>query len=347
MVDTVRRYADTVLTPAALRTDREGIPAQRVAELAELGLLNHLAAKEFTGAAVGLGADRLIREILAGACMNTWLLWAQHAPLVQKLAKLHASGAPLSDIAYEVLRGSVLVGAGISDVRRYPGEYIAATRTGGGWTFSGTISWVTGWELSQILVIAGVDPSTERVVTALVPVSERMTPMVLQLSALGGSRTQRVTLNEVVVRDRDVIAVETLGRWRDKDLGMSSDAQSQHFGLAYTVLGELDTDADAGARSVAQVWRPRIDEIRSTAYALADEVTARDDGRHRVRERLAAKVAIGDALSALTRALLVARSGRGLGLGDTAQLHARSALFLHVQGQSADVRAAQLNALAR
>jgi hypothetical protein len=42
----------------------------------------------------------------------------------------------------------------------------------------------------------------------------------------------------------------------------------------------------------------------------------------------------------------VARSGRGITLDDTAQLHARSALFLLVQGQSADVREAQLARLA-
>lgn len=59
------------------------------------------------------------------------------------------------------------------------------------------------------------------------------------------------------------------------------------------------------------------------------------------RERLAAKVAAGEALAALTRALVVARAGRGPAGDDTARLHARSGLFVLVQAQSADVRAAQ------
>ncbi|WP_156750304.1 acyl-CoA dehydrogenase family protein [Mycobacterium sp. 852013-50091_SCH5140682] len=345
LVGVVQRYADEVLRPSALQTDRHGIAPKRVAELAELGLLNHLAPEEFGGAAVDLASDRRIREILAGACLNTWLLWVQHAPLVQPLAKQHADGTTLSDRARDVVHGRLLVGAGLSDVRRYPDHYVAVERRTNEWVFSGTISWVTGWGLNQALAVAGVEPLTETVVTALIPVSGDTVAAELDLSAVGGSRTQRVTLNDVRVPDRDVISTESVAHWRRQDLGMSSDAQSHHFGLAYAVLDELDTEPDAQARAVSAGWRPRIDAIRQQSYALADEVLARDDGRHRVDERLAAKVAIGDALATLTRALVVARSGRGIRLDDTAQLHARSALFLLVQGQSAAVRTAQLEHL--
>ncbi|MFE9787063.1 hypothetical protein ACFYO7_16950 [Nocardia salmonicida] len=70
-------------------------------------------------------------------------------------------------------------------------------------------------------------------------------------------------------------------------------------------------------------------------------------GPHRLDERLVTKVASGEALSAISRALLITRSGRGLGGDDTAQLHARSVLFVRVRGQTADVRRAQLAALPR
>ena len=58
------------------------------------------------------------------------------------------------------------------------------------------------------------------------------------------------------------------------------------------------------------------------------------------------KVAGGEALGTLTRALVVARSGRAVAADDTAQLHARSAMFTLIQAQSATVRGAQLAALA-
>ena len=345
-VQAVQRYADSVLVASALRTDRDGIGTARVSELANTGLLNHAATGEFGGAAVDPNGDRRIREILAGACLNTWLLWAQHAPLVQLLGKRHSAGQQLSDLAYEVLRGRLLVGAGISDVRRYPAHYVAAARRAGGWTLSGTISWVTGWGLVRALAVAGVEPATESVITALVPVGERTTASVLDLSAVAGSRTERVELRDVEVPDHLVISIESLNHWRTKDLGMSSHAQPHHFGLADRGGRELEREPDPRARAVAATWRPRIADLRRDAYALADEVIARDDGSHRVRERIETKVAIGDALNAVTRALLVARAGRGICFDDTAQLHARSALFLLVQGQSADIRSAQLDRLA-
>src|SRR6185369_13844165 len=90
---------------------------------------------------------------------------------------------------------------------------------------------------------------------------------------------------------------------------------------------------------------PRIAQLRADAYGLADEALAAGGGRYRLHDRLALKVASGEALGVLTRALVVARSGHAVTGDDTAQLHARSALFVLVQGQTADVRDAQLRHL--
>ncbi|GIG19542.1 acyl-CoA dehydrogenase [Cellulomonas chitinilytica] len=348
LVVRVRRYADEVLRPTALRTDREGVTAQRVDELAALGLLHHLAPARYGGLAVDRATDRRLHEIVAGACFNTWLVWAQHAPLAGRLADPLTQDRPLPEIAERVLRGEVLLGAGISDVRRFPEHYVAATRVPGGWTFSGTISWVSGWGLSSALTVAAVERRTEQVVTALVVVGERTRVAApLTLAAVGGSRTERVLLDDVFVPDDHVLSTKSLEQTRFEDLGTASDARSHHFGLAATVLDELERSPHALAHAVADTWRPRVAEIRARAYALTDEAAAAGGGRHRLDERLATKVASGDALTTLTRALVVARSGRGLADDDTAQLHARSALFVLVQGQSADVRHAQLAHLAR
>lgn len=347
LVGAARKYADDVLRPSALRTDRDGVARERIDELADLGLLNHVAPAEFGGGALGRGDDRLLHEIIAGACFNTWLVWAQHAPMVDKLVDAHKAGQSLPAIGYEVLRGRVLVGAAISDVRHYPHRYIRAVRTGDGWTFSGTVSGVSGWGLNTVLTVAAVDDATDTVVTALVPVSERFRTVPLELSALGGSRTERVDIDDVFVPDSDVVKTQPLADWRTEDIGVAGDARPHHFGLAYTVLDELERADHPGAQHIARVWRPRVDQIRYDAYELADEVKETKDKRHRIDERLAGKVAIGEALGTLTRALVAARSGRGLALDDTAQLHARSALFVLVQGQSADVRDAQLAHFAR
>jgi hypothetical protein len=342
-----KAHADSVLRPAALETDRHGVTPEAVSELFGLGLLNHTAPAEFGGAAIGRAGDRRLHEILAGSCFNTWLVWAQHAPMVGRLALEYQKGAELSDSSRDVLAGRVLLGAAISDVRRFPHSFIAATRTGEGWTFSGTISWVSGWGLNTVLVVAAVEASTETVITAFVPIGDRVTVAHLELGAVGGSRTERVTLDDVFVPGSDVVLVQSLTDWRKEDLGTAGDTRPQYFGLAATVLEELDGTDHPGVRRVASVWRPRIDALRADAYGLADEAKVAANERHRISERVATKVATGEALGTITRALVVARSGRGISLDDTAQLHARSALFLLVQGQSADVRDAQLAGLAR
>lgn len=341
----VATYARQVLAPSALETDRAGVTPARIAELAELGLLNHLAPAAYGGAGVSRAADRRIHEILSGACFNTWLVWAQHAPLVGRLAEAAASTVP-SALSSAVLRGRRLLGAGVSDIRRYPHHYISAQRHPGGWRLNGTVSWVSGWGLNTALAVGAVDTVREHVVTALVPVSERTIAHRLDLAALQGSHTERVLLQDVFVPDDQVISDIPFAHWQRTDIGAAGDARSHHFGLAETVLRELDDDPDPLAHAVARTWRPRIAEIRSRAYALTDEATAVADGTHRIDDRLALKVAAGEALSTVTRALLVARSGRGLGRDDTAQLYVRNALFVLVQGQRPDVREAQLHALA-
>lgn len=343
LVAKVRDYADTVLRPRALATDRDGVDTGHIEELAALGLLNHTAPPRYGGAGVDRETDRQVHEIIAGACFNTWLVWAQHASLSERIGTLEATGAPIPSLAQRILRGELLLGAGVSDVRRYPDHYIAARKAEGGWIFDGTVSWVSGWGLNSALTVAAVEKDTETVVTALVPVDDRLhSAGPLALGAVAGSRTARVALGGVFVPEENVLTTESIERARFLDQGVSNDARAQHFGLADTVLRELEVTPEQPAQQVAAVWRPRFEQLRTTAYELSDEARAHGGGAYRAEDRLAVKVAVGEALSAITRALLIARSGRGLAGDDTAQLYARTALFLLVQGQSADVRRAQL-----
>lgn len=222
LVGSVREYAEQVLRPAALRTEREGVSTQRIEELRRLGLLNHLAPETYGGAAVGVAEDRIVHEVVAGACFNTWLVWAQHAPAALRLAGTTAT----SPLVGRVLRGEALLGAGISDVRRYPHRYVAARRTGGGWTFTGTLSWVSGWGLHDALTVSAVEPGTERVVTALVTVGDRTRATALDLSVVQGSRTERVLLDDVLVPDEQVLAVQSLEESRRGDVDLASDART-------------------------------------------------------------------------------------------------------------------------
>ncbi|MFD7154058.1 acyl-CoA dehydrogenase family protein [Kribbella sp. NPDC059898] len=352
LLERVGKYAADHLRPRALETERVGVTDQVIRDLRQLGALNHLAPTAYGGADLDRDADRRLHEIIAGACFNTWLVWAQHGPQIGRIRQAVEDPGRLLDsaLAASILRGEVFLGAALSDVRRYPDRYVAAHRTSNGWTFDGTISWVSGWGLNEWLGVASVDdsdPAEPRVVYGLIPVGAGVDASPLRLSAAGGSRTERVTLNGIAVPENHVIAVQDLESWRAADIAAAADARPHHFGLAATVLDELHASSHPAARQVADAWAPRVARIREQAYAITDEVAAAGPGTpQRVEERLALKVASGEALATLTRALLVSRAGHGLTDDDTAQLHARSALFLLVQGQTAAVREAQLKALA-
>ncbi len=343
VIDQVARYAEEVLRPAALDVDRGAVPASTIDDLRTLGALNHLAPVTCGGAGLGRDDDRRLHEILAGACFTTWLVWAQHASQFPLAVAAPAPGPAVG----RLLRGELLAGAATSDVRRYPDRYVAATRTRADWTFDGTLTWVSGWGLIDAITVAAVDPETATVVTALIPVGDHMRATPLTLSVVPGSRTFRVRLTAAPVPAENVLLVQTFAEWRAADVATTCDARPYYFGLATTVLRELAADPSPPARHVATVWEPRIAQLRADAYGLADEATATGDGTHRAADRLAVKVAGGEALGTLTRALVVAHSGRAVSADDTAQLHARSAMFTLIQAQSATVREAQLSTLAR
>jgi len=334
------------LRPRALETERHGVTAATIDALRAAGALNHLASARRGGVAAGAGEDRLLHEIIAGACLDTWLVWAQHAPVVRRLeAALDAGGAhPLVE---EVVTGRVLAGAAMSDVRRYPERYIAATRVPGGWRLDGTVSWVSGWGLHGALLAAAVDAAAEQVILALVPVDGALVAQPLELGAVGGSRTARLPLDGVVVDDGLVIERIPLDAWRREQRRGALDAKAHVFGLAQRVLDELADEAESV--ELAHAWRPEVAAQRARAYALAEQAAAQEAlgaiDASLDAERHALRAEALETLNLLARGLVVARAGRGIDRRDTAQQHARNALFLLVQAQDTELRAAQLRAL--
>ncbi|RKR73447.1 acyl-CoA dehydrogenase family protein [Frondihabitans australicus] len=351
LVAAVADFARDELAPRRIETDRSGVTAETIDRLRDLGALNHLARPEHGGAGLGPAEDRRINEDLAAACLSTWLVWCQHAPLPGQLETWLGGAEPGHEVTRGLLHGEIFAGAALSDVRHYPERYVRATRVtdatdaagdGPGWRFDGTVSWVTGWGLNTVLLTAGVDPTSETVVLALLPVSPAMHATPLDLAALGGSLTARVELRGATVPDALVVDTIPLAEWRTSDEQSSPDAKPQLFGLARSIVESLTRSQEQRARDLAEPFSARIAALRRRAYALADS----PDRRDRVPERLAVRAEVGELVTSAARALVVARSGRGFARDDDAQYFLRSAHFLLVQAQTSAVRDAQLAALA-
>ncbi|HEY9314441.1 acyl-CoA dehydrogenase family protein [Williamsia sp.] len=341
LVARVRAFAHDTLAPRALRTDREGVSADTVDELRRIGLLNHLAPASFGGAELDKAAERRVHEHLAYGDFNTWLAWAQHTGLIVHFTTLAKSGKPIGEVGERVLRGEVLSGTSISDARHYPTRYVRATPTAGGWRIDGTVSWVSGWGINTLLSVAAIDPTTESQLLALISVNdERLRAEPLPLVAASGSRTWRVTFDGVFVAEPDIVKRTPRSEWDQRDRNIVSDVRSHVFGVSRAILDELRTTGASAV--VAQAWEPQFARYRARAYALSDQAESDPAGPQYFEDRLALKVEVLRSLHEIARALVISRAGSGILGTDTAQLHARSALFLQVQSQNQQSRSAQL-----
>jgi hypothetical protein len=151
-----------------------------------------------------------------------------------------------------------------------------------------------------------------------------------------------VRLAGVRVPDDDVALVEPLASWRSVDAARTADVSPAVFGLTTEAVRRLrERDDDAAAR-VADAVDGELDRLRTAAYALVDDVPAGE----RVEERLRIRAQAHLLSCRATTALVTLGAGRAMLLDAPAQRLARTALFLLVQGQTADVRQATLRALA-
>lgn len=341
----IREYALETLAPNVTRTDRHGVSTEDIEQLRALGALNYSASKGERGLGTNADIDRRAQEWVAYGDLNTWLVWTQHVSSLPRLLTLGNERGGLGALGQLVLRGEALLGAGLSDVRGFPDRFIRATRSGTGWILDGTISWVSGWGLNTILHVAAVEAETATVVIGLLPVDEHTIGTELELQAVRGSRTWRVELRGAILTEENVLTTLPWSEWNAVDQANSGDAHPGLFGLTFRVIHEL-LEEDAEARDTALAWVPIVQDLRARAYRLTDENRASGVLGHRAEDRADTKLRALEALDALTDALLTVRAGRGLVADDTAQLHARAALFLRVQSQTRAARSRRLRHLA-
>jgi alkylation response protein AidB-like acyl-CoA dehydrogenase len=309
------------------------VPRSHLDALAETGLLGATVDPDVSPAEA-----RGAQEALAGTCLATWFVQAQHHTPVGLVA---AAPEPIRERLLPLLTSGVVVaGIAFSHLRRWPGRPVAATRVPGGWRFDGVAPWYTGWTLNDVAVLAGASEAGE-VVFALVPAQAApglaATP-VQPTAALAGTRTVALHLDGVVVGDDGVLAVRPIADWRAADDARATNATPAIFGVTAAAIRELVALDEPGAAAAAARLEQELASVRAAATHLLDAVPAAERLDERVALRAAALRLAVDA----TSTHLAAVGGRGLGADHAAQRRAREALFLLIQGQTARVRAAYL-----
>jgi len=218
---------------------------------------------------------------------------------------------------------------------------LTATPEGDGWRLDGEIAWLTSWALADIFCIGA--QHDDDVVWMLLPLRHAVGvhAEALRLAAMAGTSTFRVRLDDVSVDASQVALVEPLAPWRSADAAKTADVSPAVFGVTAEAVRRLRERTDPVADAVAGEVQEQLDEVRTAAYALADDAA---DGE-RIEERLRLRAEAHLLAIRATTALVTVGAGRSMLLDSAAQRLARVALFLLVQGQTAAVREATLQAL--
>jgi alkylation response protein AidB-like acyl-CoA dehydrogenase len=293
LLDRARAIADEVLFPAAGAVDRaERVPEEHFELLDREGLYD-----------LGdLDVDALgpITEALAGGCLATAFVWIQH----------RAVGRRGAGIARSAARPSGLV------VRPAEGAY----------SLDGSVPWVTGWEMLDILQVGAYDPADDTVKFLLVDArpSASLSAVRLDLIAAGASRTVTLTFSDHVVEAGRFTHALPLQEWQRREAPGSALNGFLALGVASRCVRLMDSPPSL----IREVDRCRADLIAADAAATP-----------------AARAAVSELAVRCAAALAVHTGSRSVLRGSAAERLAREAAFLLVFGTRPAIRDSLLSRL--
>jgi alkylation response protein AidB-like acyl-CoA dehydrogenase len=320
---TARRLAEDLLLPGALEVDS--------ADLAPRSHFDTLAASGFYGLwgpaeAGGLGFDAVtgtrVVEVLAGGCLTTAFVLMQHQGVVRQITAAQAAVREewLGPLCRGDRRSGVAIAGirpGASPLRAHPSSY--------GWTLHGSVPWVTGWGLVDVVHVAALDDDGD-VVWLLVDAARGPSMRVerQRLVACDASGTVTVSFaGHDVVAERATLRM-SYADWQRADVEGLRANGSLALGVAgrcAALLGSDDLTAEIG----------RTRELLDAAGT--DEMPGARAAASELCWRAAAQ-------------LVVATGGRAVLFDQHAQRLAREAMFLLVFGSRPPIKADLLRRLA-
>jgi alkylation response protein AidB-like acyl-CoA dehydrogenase len=169
----------------------ESIPSGHVAALAAAGLYGAFAPTADGGLGLELAEVSGVVEELASGCLATTFVWIQHFGLLGALLDPSAPET-LRAMLPRVVRGELTSGVALGGLRSgTPG--LTATASAGGWRLDGESSWVSGWGLVDVLLVAARGPQ-DSFVSLVMPACGQpgLSVQRLRLSALQATSTVRL-----------------------------------------------------------------------------------------------------------------------------------------------------------
>jgi len=333
----------------AAQSDAEGIPRSEIDALAGVGLL---------GSALEPAArQREVAERIAMADASVWFCWAQHQTPMKTLAAAEPGDhAPLVDEIKArwlpgLQDGRFLGSVAFAHLRRPGTPNPVAERVHGGWAITGTLDWVTSWDIADVMLLmvrgsgdyagsivccylaAGRDPAYLDGLHVHEP---------LKLLAMSGTHTRPMTLDAMKVADTNVAALLDYEEWSRADAKKTVDVNPAAFGVIRGALAELhatgERRGDQQILDLAASLAARTRELRRAAYQAMENDAPGDD-------RVALRAQALELVVQATTAVVTGQAGAAMRSGCSAERRVREAMFLQVQAQTAQTRAASLSLL--
>jgi alkylation response protein AidB-like acyl-CoA dehydrogenase len=300
-IEAARHIADDVLFPAALATDEaDVVPLELLDALAEAGLYGLAAPLEYGGLEADFATVCAVQEELAGGCLTTAFLWAQHLGLVHALAESRDDrlrGEWLARLARGEVRGGLALGGAL------PQPTLHARRGADSWRLEGVSPFLSGWGRIDVVHAAARTDANE-VVWLIVDAAEGPALRVerLRLAALDATATVRATFSGLDVPDERVTDRHPAGGETPPEvLRLHASLALGVAGRCCRLLGPTHLDAELAA------LRSELDELGPATAA--------------------ARASAGELALRAAAALMAATGSRSLLAGEHAQRLAREALF--------------------
>ena len=319
--------ADDLLFPDAMRVDGlDVLPVSHLDALAAAGLYGAPVPAEAGGLGLDLAATCAVTEELAGGCLATTFVWLQHRSMVMTLA---AEGTPA------VLRDRWLGPAcrgeargGIALTGLMPGPPMLRARPDGDeWRVDGEAPWVTGWGLTDLLLIVARGPD-DSVVSLLLDAAAQpgLTVTRERPAAVNASVTVRLGFDGVLVpgeRRTGQVPFDPAESTRPDRLRLNGS-------LALGLVRRCTRLIGPG---------PLDDEVAACRQRLDDAVGGPPDAMAQARAA-ASELAVRAAA-----ALAVQQGSRSVTVDQHVQRLAREAMFLLVFGTRPGIKNALLRRL--
>lgn len=304
-----RRLAEELLLPDAEAVDA----ADRVPE-AHLRALDEAGLTGLAGTDASLAERIDVTAALAGGCLASAFVWLQHQGA---LAAVTRSPEAAAGFAPDLASGRIRAGVVITAVR---GPHPLRLRAvPGGWTISGTATWVTGWGIAEVLRVAAVTEDGS-ITTVLADVGGGLRADPAPLVAANASATVTLTFEDAFVPADRLLDTASAETWAANDVAGLGMNGALALGVAHRAASSAES-----ATLLDEVARVRGDLLAADVATLP-----------------AARAACSALALRAAAALAVHDGGRGIIRGSRADRLLREAHLLLAFGSRPAIRAGLL-----